>query len=142
MQTLDEQLDAAIAEKRGLESQLTDAKGLLDEALKENETLTAANKELKEQAEHAAGLITGLETDLKAAQAEVEQLKADAKTAEERAADYYGTAAPKPAPATPKGDSQGKPIAEQLAAITDPVKQTAFWRKLNDEQRAELLAAQ
>lgn len=142
MQTLDEQLDAAIAEKRDLESQLTDAKGLLDEALKENETLTAANKELKEQAEHASGLITGLETDLKGAQAEVDKLKAEAKTAEERAAEYYGAAAPKPAAATPKGDSQGTPLAEQLAAITDPVKQTAFWRGLNDEQRAEILATQ
>ena len=142
MQTLDEQLDATIAEKRDLESQLTDAKGLLDEALKENETLTAANKELKEQAEHATGLITGLETDLKVAQAEVDQLKANAKSAEERAAEYYGAAAAKPAAATPKGDSQGMPLAEQLAAITDPVQQTAFWRKLNDEQRAEILAAQ
>ncbi len=54
MQTLDEQLDAAIAEKRDLETQLADAKGLMDEALKENETLTAANKELKEQ---AAGMV-------------------------------------------------------------------------------------
>ena len=140
MQTLDEQLDAAIAEKRDLEKELADAKGLLDEALKENETLTDANKELKEQAEHAAGLINGLETDLKAAQAEVDRLKAEAKSAEERAAEHYGAAAPRPAPATPKGDSQGKPLAEQLAAITDPVAQTAFWRKLTEEQRAELLA--
>ena len=140
MQTLDEQLDAALAGKRDLETQLSDAKGLLDEALKENETLTAANQELKEQAEHAAGLITGLETDLKAAQAETDKLKADAKTAEERAAEYYGAANPKPAPATPKGEPQGKPLAEQLAAITDPVAQTAFWRKLTDDQRAELLA--
>jgi DNA repair exonuclease SbcCD ATPase subunit len=142
MQTLDEQLDAAIAEKRDLETQLADAKGLMDEALKENETLTAANKELKEQAEHATGLITGLETDLKASQVEADKLKAEAKSAEERAAEYYGAAAPKPAPVTPKGDSQGKPIAEQLAAITDPVKQTAFWQKLTDDQRSELLAAQ
>ncbi|MCP5535392.1 MAG: hypothetical protein H7A51_04060 [Akkermansiaceae bacterium] len=142
MQTLDEQLDAAIAEKRDLESQLSDAKGLLDEALKENETLTTANKELKEQAEHASGLITGLETDLKTAQDELEKLKAEAKSAEERAAEYYGAASPKPAQATPKGDSQGKPLAEQLSEISDPVKQTAFWQQLTDEQRAELLAAQ
>ena len=142
MQTLDEQLDAALAEKRDLKKELADAKGLLDEALTENETLTAANKELAEQAEHAAGLITGLETDLKASQEEVTTLKAAAKSAEERAAEYYGAASPKPAPATPKGDPQGKPLAEQLAAITDPVKQTAFWQKLTDEQRAELLAAQ
>lgn len=142
MQTLDEQLDAALAEKRDLESQHSDAKGLLDEALAENETLTAANKELKEQAEHAAGLITGLEADLKEAQDEVAKLKAEAKTAEERAAEHYGAASPKPAPATPKGDPPTKPLAEQLAAITDPVKQTAFWQKLTDEQRAELLAAQ
>jgi len=142
MQTLDEQLDAALAEKRDLESQLADANGLLDAALAENETLTAANKELKEQAEHASGLITGLETDLKAAQGEVEKLKAEAKSAEERAAEYYGAANPKPAPVTPKGDSQGKSLAERLAAISDPVAQTAFWQKLTDEQRAELLAAQ
>ena len=142
MQTLDEQLDAALAEKRDLEKELADAKGLVDEAIAENETLTAANKELAEQAQHAAGLITSLETDLKASQEEVTTLKAAAKSAEERAAEYYGAASPKPAPATPKGDSQGKPLAEQLAAITDPVKQTAFWQKLTDEQRAELLAAQ
>lgn len=140
MQTLDEQLDAALASARDLESQLSDAKGLLDEALQENETLTAANKELKEQAEHATGRVTDLETDLKAAQAEADKLKAEAKTAEERAAEYYG-AANRPAPATPKGEPQGKPLAEQLAAITDPVAQTAFWQKLTDEQRAELLAA-
>ena len=138
MQTLDEQLDAAIAEKADLQKELADAKGLLDEALKENETLTAANKELKEQAEHASGLITGLEADLKAAQAEAAKLKAEAKSAEQRAAEHYGAAAPKPAPATPKGEP--KPLAEQLAAITDPVAQTAFWRRLTDEQRAELLA--
>jgi len=138
MQTLDEQLDAALSEKRDLEKQLAESKGLLDEALKENETLTAANKELKEQAEHASGLITGLETDLKAAQAEAAKLKTEAKSAEQRAAEHYGAAAPKPAQATPKGEP--KPLAEQLAGISDPAKQTAFWRSLTDEQRAELLA--
>ena len=142
MQTLDEQLDAALAEKRDLAKELADATGLLEEALSENETLTAANKELAEQAEHAAGLITSLEADHKTTQEEVSTLKAEAKTAEERAAEYYGAANPKPAPATPKGDPKTQPVAEQLAGITDPAKQTAFWQKLTEEQRAELLAAQ
>jgi len=142
MQTLDEQLDAALAEKRDLEKQLADAQGLLDEALKENESLTTANKELAEQAQHAADKVTKLEADHKAATDEVEKLKAEAKTAEEKAAEYYGAAAPKPAPATPKGESKTKPVGEQLAAIKDPAKQTAFWRGLSEEQQAELLAAQ
>ena len=142
MQTLDEQLDAALAEKRDLEKQLADAQGLLDEALKENESLTTANKELKDQAQHAADKVTKLEADHKTATDEVEKLKAEAKNAEEKAAEYYGAAAPKPAPATPKGETQTKPVAEQLAAISDPAKQTAFWRGLSEEQQAELLAAQ
>ena len=156
MQTLDEQLDAALTEKRDLETQLADAKGLFDEAITENETLTAANKELKEQAQHTAEKLTKLEADHKvatdevtklqadhkAATDEVEKLKAEAKSAEERAAEYYGTGNPKPAPATPKGEPQAKPVAEQLAAISDPAKQTAFWRGLSEEQRAEVLAAQ
>ena len=140
MQTLDEQLDAVLTEKRDLEKQLADANGLQDEALKENESLTTANKELAEQAKHAGEKLTKLEADHKAATDEVEKLKADAKSAEEKAAEYYGAGNPKPAPATPKGEP--KPVAEQLAAITDPVKQTAFWRGLSAEQQAELLAAQ
>ena len=156
MQTLDEQLDAALTEKRDLETKLADAKGLMDEALKENETLTAANKELKEQAQHTAEKLTKLEADHKvatdqvtqlqadhqAATDEVEKLKAEAKSAEERAAEYYGAGNPKPAPATPKGEPKTQPVAEQLAGISDPAKQTALWRGLSEEQQAELLAAQ
>ena len=142
MRTLDEQLDAVLAEKRDLEKQLTEAQALLEEALSENETLEAANKELREQAKHTAGQAAKLEADFTAALGEIETLKAEAKSAEERAADYYGAANPQPAPATPKGDPQTQPVAEQLAAIGEPAKQTAFWRGLSKEQRAELLAAQ
>ena len=156
MQTLDEQLDAALTEKRDLETQLADAKGLFDEAITENETLTAANKELKEQAQHTAEKLTKLEADHKVATDEVTKLQADhktatdevtklkaaAKSAEERAAEYYGAGNPKPAPITPKGESHTQPVAEQLAAISDPAEQTAFWRGLTTAQQAELLAAQ
>ena len=130
METLDEQLDAANA-------RLTEQSEKLAALEKEIATLQATNEELSDNLTHTKEQLACVEGAYRKALEEVQQLKAEAKSAEERAAEYYG----KPAaaqPVTAKGDPDARPVSERFAAIKDPAAQTAFLRSLSDAERAEL----
>jgi len=130
MDTLDEQLDAANAQVAELTAQLTALQ-------QENATLQAANEELTENLTHTREQLAGMEGAHRQALEDVQRLKAEAKTAEERAAEYYGAAAA-PQHVTTKGDPDAVSLHERFAAIKTPGEQTVFLRSLTDAQRAEL----
>ena len=125
----------------------------------DKETLTLASGELTEQrdqltrdlatakqsltsAASAAEELAKAKDQLTALTAEVEKLKADAKTAERIAAERYGAASPQPLPVTPRGDTKANELITRFKAITEPAEQTAFWRSLTAEQRTLILNAQ
>lgn len=130
MDTLDEQLDAANAQVTELNAQLTALQ-------QENATLQAANEELTENLSHTREQLASMESAHRQALEDVQRLKAEAKTAEERAAEYYGAAAA-PQQVTTKGDPEATSLHERFAAIKTPGEQTVFLRSLTDAQRAEL----
>lgn len=130
MDTLDEQLDAANAKVAELTAQLTALQ-------QENTTLQAANGELSENLKHIREQLAQMESAHRNALEDVQRLKAEAKTAEERAAEYYGAAAA-PQQVTTKGDTEPTSLHERFASIKSPGEQTAFLRSLTDAQRAEL----
>ena len=136
---------------------LTEAQAKVTESTKQNEALTLAHGELKAQRNELAGKVTSLTTQTTSLTAQVEaltkengehkaailnatakigKLEAEARTAEERAAEYYG-AGGKPAAVTAKGQSDDELVA-RFKAITDPVAQTIFWRSLSAAQRQNL----
>ncbi len=125
----------------------------------DNETLVLTNGELTEQRDQlasdlatakqsltsaatAAEELTKAKDHLTALSAEVEKLKADAKSAERIAAERYGAASPQPLPVTSRGDAKADELVTKFKAITDPKEQTAFWRSLSTEQRTLILNAQ
>ncbi len=130
MDTLDEQLETAQAKIAEQDARIT---ALGDE----NAALTAANEELKANLAHAQEQLAASDAACAQANAEVQQLKAEAKSAEERAAEYYGAPA-KPQQVTAKGDPEATSVLDRFKAITDPARQTAFLRSLTDAERAEL----
>lgn len=130
MDTLDEQLDSANAQVAELNTQLAALE-------KENATLQAANEELSENLTHTKEQLAQVESAHRQALEDVQRLKAEAKSAEERAAEYYGAAAA-PQQVTTKGDPDATTLQERFAAIKTPSEQTAFLRSLTDAQRAEL----
>ena len=130
METLDEQLDAANA-------RLTEQTERITALETENTTLLAANEELKDNLAHAKEKLAELEGAHRKALDEVQRLKAEAKSAEERAAEYYGAPAAAQ-PVTSKGDPAVRPVSERFAAIKDPAEQTLFLRSLSNAERAEL----
>lgn len=132
MDTLDQQLDAATAQLSELKAQLTALE-------QENSTLQAANAELTENLEHTRDQLAQKEIALRAALEEAQSLKAEAKTAEERAAEYYG-ACSAPQPVTGKGDPDPVSVKERFAAIKTPGEQTSFLRSLTENQRSELFS--
>lgn len=140
METLDEQLDAANAKVTALEAEVAS----LGESLKEAETAKqnaeAVNAELSDNLAATKDKLAAQEIQLRDALAEVEKLKADAKTAEERAAEIYGAEAGKAAAVTAKGDPATLPVADRFKAISDPAAQTAFLRSLSEGERAELFS--
>ena len=129
-----------------------------NEALKKNhEALTLAHSELKAQRDELAGKAATLSTQTTTLTAQVEaltkengehkaaifnatakigKLEAEARTAEERAAEYYG-AGGKPAAVTAKGQGDDELVA-QFKAITNPAAQTTFWRNLSAAQQQKL----
>ncbi len=132
MDSLDEQLDAANNRIATLEAEAAEANTKI-------ETLTAANSELAdnlrvEREKHAA-----LQTEHQNALAEIATLKAEAKTAEERAAEIYGAQATAPQPVTAQGDP-GRSLVEKFRAITSPTEQTRFLRSLSPQDREALFA--
>lgn len=130
METLDEQLDAANA-------RLTEQTEQLRALEAENTALQAANDELKENLAHSKDQLAELEGNYRKALDDVQRLKAEAKTAEQRAAEYYG-ASTAAQPVTGKGDPALRPVRERFAAISDPAEQTLFLRSLSASERAEL----
>ena len=172
MKTIDEQLEDALARVKHLEADAHAGSTLLSEAAKqsddlkaqivalttEKETLTLASGELTEQRDRlandlasakqsitsatAADELTKAKDQLSALTAEVEKLKAEAKTAERIAAERYGAASPQPLPVTSRGDTKASELVTKFKAITDPKEQTVFWRGLTAEQRTLILNAQ
>ena len=172
MKTIDEQLEDALARVKHLEADAHAGSTLLSEAAKqsddlkaqivaltkEKETLTLASGELTEQRDRlandlatakqsltsatAADELTKAKEQLSALTAEVEKLKAEAKTAERIAAERYGAASPQPLPVTSRGDTKASELVTKFKAITDPKEQTVFWRGLTAEQRTLILNAQ
>ncbi len=139
MDTIDEQLDAALAKNRELESLLADANARAASLETENATLEAANAELKDNLSLAKENLAKLEASNREAQEIIATLQAEAKSAEQKAAEIYGAQAGTPAAVTPKGDP-ARPLIERFLAITDPAQQTQFLRSLSDAERAELYA--
>jgi len=135
-----------------------DLKAQVTALTKDKETLTLTTGELTEQRDQfsrdlatakqsltsAAGTaeeLTKAKEQITALTAEVETLKANAKSAERIAAERYGAASTEPLPVTPRGDSKAATLIEKFKAITDPTEQTAFWRSLTAEQRTLILNA-
>lgn len=140
MDTIDEQLDMANAKVNELTAQLAEAQASLAAAIDEKASLEAINSELADNLTAAKEKLAQQELDNREAFAQIEQLKAEARTAEERAAEFYGTPAGKAAAVTAKGDDKAQLVAERFKAITTPQGQTAFLRSLSDTERAELFA--
>jgi hypothetical protein len=77
-------------------------------------------------------------TELQTAQADF-----DTRVQTEVARVVASTGTTLPARVTPAGDQpQAAELHAQFAAITDPVAQTLFWRKLTPEQQALILKHQ
>ena len=109
----------------------------------EKETLTLANGELTEQRDQlsrdlatakqartsavaTAEELAKAKEQITALSAEIESLKASAKSAERIAAERYGAASPQPLPVTPRGDAEAATLIKKFKAITDPAEQTAY----------------
>ena len=135
---------------------LTDEKAALTQ---EKETLTLANSELTEQRDKLANDLATAKQSLTSCAsaveelamakdqiatltADIERLKAEAKTAERIAAERYGAASQQPLPVTSRGDTKAGELVTKFKAITDPKEQTKFWRSLTPEQRTLILNAQ
>lgn len=152
-------LNEAAKTSSDLREQVTALTGDKATLAQEKETLALANTELTEQRDRfASDLATAKQSLTSAATvadelakakeqvstltAEVEKLKAEAKTAERIAAERYGAGSPQPLPVTSRGDSKASELITKFKAISDPKEQTAFWRSLTTEQRTLILNAQ
>lgn len=140
MQTIDEQLDSATAKVAELTEQLAVLTSNLAEAQDKQSNLEAVNAELTDNLSAAKNLLAEKEKALHETENEVARLKAEAKTAEERAAEIYGATSGTAAAVTAKGDSAALPVAERFRAITSPAAQTTFLRSLSDSERNELFS--
>ncbi len=126
---------------------------------KEKETLALANEELTGQrdqlsrdlaaakqslnsAANSAEELAKAKEKIAALTGEVENLKANAKTAERIAAEHYGASSSQPVPVTPRGDAEAETLVARFKAISDPKEQTIFWRSLTAAQRSLILNAQ
>lgn len=140
MNTIDEQLDAANAQVAELKAQVTTLTDALQAAEQNNAILETANAELTDNLADAKERLAKQESATHDALAQVEQLKAEAKSAEERAAEFYGAMSGSAAEVTAKGDPASLPVAERFKAITSPAAQTQFLRSLSEAERAELFS--
>lgn len=138
MTTIDEQLDAATAKVSELTAQLAEVQTELETAKNDLATAETVNAELTDNLTTAKEKMAAQEVELREARGQISQLQAEARTAEERAAEFYGTKAGQAASVTPKGDATALPVAERFKAITTPQGQTQFLRSLSDAERAEL----
>ena len=102
MDTIDEQLDNAVAKVNDLRGQLAAAQENLETVTAEKATLEAINAELTDNLTAAKDKLATQEVELHEAHAQIERLKADAKSAEQRAAEFYGASAGRSEAVTPK----------------------------------------
>ena len=131
MDTIDEQLDNAVAKVNDLTGQLAAAQENLETVTAEKATLEAINAELTDNLTAAKDKLATQEVELHEAHAQIERLKADAKSAEQRAAEFYGTSAGRSEAVTPKGDPPSLPVSERFKALQSPSEQTLFIRSLS-----------
>ena len=136
---------------------LTEAQAKVADLTKNNESLTLAHSELKSQRDELSAKVATLSSQTTTLTVQVEaltkengehkaaildatakigKLEAEAKSAEERAAEYYG-AGGKPAAVTAKGQGDDELVAK-FKAIKDPAAQTNFWRSLSAAQQQKL----
>ena len=114
----------------------------VEQLLALGDTRGAAAKQSLTTATSTAEELAKAKEQISSLNAEVEKLKAEAKSAERVAAERYGAASPKPLPVTPRGDAKAAELIARFKSITEPAAQTAFWRGLSAEQRALILNAQ
>lgn len=140
MNTIDEQLDAANAQVAGLTAQVATLTEALQAAEQNNAILETANAELTDNLAEAKERLAKQEAATHDALAKVEQLKTEARSAEERAAEFYGVTSGSAVEVTAKGDTASLPVAERFKAITSPAAQTQFLRSLSAAEQAELFS--
>lgn len=89
--------------------------------------------------------LNGVQEKLGVAEARVVTLEAEAKTAEQRAAEIYG-ATRKPLAVTPGGDPKASDATiaklDAFEAIDDPTAQANAWNAFTQPEREALIAAQ
>lgn len=118
MDTIDEQLDHANARVVSLEGELAELSARSTELATEKEQLstknaelTAANNELRENLSHSQEKLSQSDAAQRSTLEENSQLKAAAKSAEEKAAEFYGPLRhpwPQQLRATPNNRSRSK----------------------------------
>lgn len=140
MDNLDEQLDAARAEITGLQAQLATLSDALQASEKNNSILVATNAELTDNLAATKDKLVQREQAVQEAQAVIDRLKAEAKSAEERAAEYYGLQSGSAADVTAKGETTSQSVLDRFKAITTPAGQTHFLRSLTESERASLFS--
>jgi signal peptide peptidase SppA len=148
MTAIEDQLAQALAKvetlQRDYQAQtelLTEASTTQDSLRGQLALLTAEIDTLKAERDTANGTAAALQarvTELQTAQADF-----DTRVQTEVARVVASTGTTPPARVTPAGDQpQAAELHAQFAAITDPVAQTVFWRKLTPEQQALILKHQ
>jgi signal peptide peptidase SppA len=148
MTAIEDQLAQALAQVANLQRDYQAQTELLTEASTGQDSLrgqlallTAEIDTLKAERDTANGNATALQTrvtELQTAQADF-----DTRVQAEVARVVASTGTTLPARVTPAGDQpQAAELHAQFAAITDPVAQTVFWRKLTPEQQALILKHQ
>ncbi len=109
-EALTKELEAVNAERSQLANDVATARQTIESLSSKNQELEAAEKDLEKRAAVRAAEIVA-ETGNQA-----------------------------PANVTAAADPQVSDIAKQFAAITDPAEQTAFWRQLSPQQKAQIVA--
>ena len=162
--SLEDELAQAREQITKLETDLAEAKAQAAKLSDDGKAHEALMAEANEQATNLSAKADALAAELAAATAERDQLNSDLATARQtieslskQKADLEAaeqdlqkrasalaarivaeTGTPQPAAITPKGEDD---IVARFKAITDPTEQTAFWRSLNQAQRAALLSS-
>lgn len=138
MKTIEEQLSEANARAEGLQKDLTASQQLAEET---QGKLSAAEKratDAEASAKEAREALATAQTENTSLTEKVTKLEGEAKTAEDRAQEIVASLGHKPVQGKAGGEpTGGVSVAEQFAAITDPVAKSKFWNKHRDELAAE-----
>ncbi len=119
-------------------NKITELEAANTAASAEIDTLKAANTELADNLKASKEALAAKEQELAAANATIETLRAEAKSAEERAAEIYGAQSSAPVSASAAGDEKARPVKERFKECKTPAAQTLFIRNLSAEERDEL----